>query len=285
MRKIKLKYSNSMLVIGSIIFIAFAIFYLFPLAYCFFVSIEKGGDGTNIYIQLFHSSSFLIAIKNTLVSIAVMTPSLLIVAFGIALVVNKGMERKSKWWMGTLFIHMVPFLIPSVVITHLLNWFFSIEGPVSKLIMKLGCEPVNLLQSKWIFGILFLVYLWKNYGYCMIILLGGIRNIPKETIESAQIDGAKPHNIIFSIVIPQMKSFVSFSAIISMIAVFKLYRESFLLFGNYPSEEIYYIQNFINNSFYSMSYGRVAGSAVLLSIFFCGVILFLYWQKFKEGDI
>lgn len=108
------------------------------------------------------------------------------------------------------------------------------------------------------------LYLWKNAGYAVILLLAGLITIPTEQYESADLDGANTWQRFFYITTPQMWYSVFFALVFSVINGFKCFREIFLIGGQEPGDEIYMLQHFINNSFESMNYASLSVSSILL---------------------
>lgn len=252
------------IILACIPFVGISIFYLFPIFYSVLMSLQPNRGG-NTYLWLMKSEAFWLAMQNTFLSVIAMVPVLMIVSLGLAFVADAGIKAKSRWWNLTLVLHMIPFIIPSTIVAFVVNSLFDSMW----------------IQSGRIFGILFIIYIWKNYGYCMLILLGGIRNIPKETLEAARVDGAGRARVLFQIMLPQMKTFLSFTVVMEIVAVFKLFREGYLLCGDYPNIAVYFIQNYINNSLYAMSFEKISAMAVVLMLVFSAVIYGLYHQELR----
>lgn len=252
------------ILLACIPFVGISIFYLFPIFYSVLMSLQPNRGG-NTYLWLMKSEAFWLAMQNTLLSVIAMLPMLMIVSLGLAFVAEAGLKQKSKWWGTTLVLHMIPFIIPSTIITFVVSSLFDSMW----------------IQSKQVFWILFVIYIWKNYGYCMLILLGGIRNIPQETLEAARVDGATKTRILFQIMLPQMKTFLSFAVVMEIVAVFKLFREGYLLCGDYPNIAVYFIQNYINNSLYAMAFEKISAMAVILIVVFSVIIYMLYHAELR----
>ena len=95
------------------------------------------------------------------------------------------------------------------------------------------------------------------------------------------MDGASKTRIFFGIMLPQMKTFISFCIVMEIVAVFKLFREGYLLCGDYPNIAVYFIQNFINNSLYAMSFEKISAMAVILIVIFSVIIYALYHSELR----
>ena len=71
------------------------------------------------------------------------------------------------------------------------------------------------------------------------------------TYESARLDGASSFQIVTRITIPMITPTTFFVFLMELIYSFKIFREVFALFGNYPNANVYFLQNFINNNYYT----------------------------------
>ena len=57
-----------------------------------------------------------------------------------------------------------------------------------------------------------------------------------------------------------------FVFILSMINSFKIFREVYLLTGNYPFDRLYMLQHFMNNTFNKLDYQKLSAAAVLFAV-------------------
>jgi len=259
----------------------FVLFYLYP----FIISLIKSVlTSTNQYVLLLSSQTFKLAITNTFKFILIGIPILYIVSLLTAVAMNRLFKCKVKGSGLILTFHVLPMLIPSSVVAFFIQVFFGKYGVINGIFNQMNMETVDWLNSPKVFMVLLVIYIWKNYGYCMIILMGGIESIPNESIEAARIEGANGLTILRKIILPQIKSYSIFAGMIGIIGIFRVFRESYMLFGNYPDSSIYMIQNFMNNCFYSLNYNRLAAaSTIMVAVFTIIVLAFLYrdneWRR------
>jgi len=116
-----------------------------------------------------------------------------------------------------------------------------------------------------------LIFLWKNCGYNMVLFLAGLGNIPKDYYEAAWMDNASSFRAFLHITIPCLLPTGILAFIMSIINSFKIFREIYLITGNYPQEGIYTLQHFMNNMFASLNYPRLTSATALLV---CVVVFF-----------
>ena len=139
----------------------------------------------------------------------------------------------------------------------LVELLFADSGLVPSVANALGLPLVDWLGGPTAFGVVLLLYLWKNTGYSVILLLAGLVTIPEEQYSAADLDGASGWQKFFYITTPQMWYSVFFAIIFSLINAFKCFREIFLIGGTHPNENIYMLQHFLNNSFENLNYAKL----------------------------
>jgi multiple sugar transport system permease protein len=255
----------------------FALFFVIPfflsLYYCFTEGIgAMRFVGFKNFQSLFQSSSFLLALKNTLRFTAFCIPLIFIVSLGFALLLNT--KIKGLPFFRSIFI--LPLVIPVASVVLVWQIVFHDRGFLNMLMAIWGIPSMDWLNSEGALTVLIMLYIWKNCGYNMILLLAGLNNIPREYYESARIDGAGPFLCFRKITLPHLAPTGFFVVVISIINSFKVFRESYQLAGNYPHKSIYMLQNFINNNFQNLSLQRLSASAFLMLIIIGLIVFFLF---------
>ena len=110
----------------------------------------------------------------------------------------------------------------------------------------------------------------------MILFMAALSNIPRELLETADVEGAGPVRKFFYIKIRYLSPTLLFVTILSLINSFKVFREIYLLTGDYPYGNLYMLQHFMNNIFRSLDYQRLAAAAVVMTIAMVIIILVLF---------
>jgi multiple sugar transport system permease protein len=113
-------------------------------------------------------------------------------------------------------------------------------------------------------NVIIVVYLWKNIGYNVILFLAGLQQIPKDYYETAQIEGAGPLRQFRSITLVYLTSSMFFVVIMSIINSFKVFRETYLIAGDYPHDSIYILQHYMNNMFMTLDVQKLTATATLM---------------------
>jgi multiple sugar transport system permease protein len=257
--------------------IGFSIFYAFPFIGGFYYSLvdnsfEGSFVGLQNYIDLLGNPSFIKAVTNTAMFTSVSVPLNIVLSLGLAILLNKKIYGKSIF--RTLFI--TPLVVPVASIVLVLQSTFNINGTLNSVITALGHNPVDWMKTDWTMGIIVLVYLWKNIGYSMVLFLAGLQNIPVEYYEAAKIDGAGAWKQFTSITMVYLTPTAFFVFIMSIINSFKVFREAYLISGEYPHSSIYMLQHYMNNMFAELDYQKLTSAAFIMAVFMVMIVLVLF---------
>lgn len=234
--------------------------------------------GLENYQQVWNNVAFRQAAWNTGRFLLICVPLLLLLSLLGALLIQRLCRGKDFFKSTFLF----PMAIPVASLTLLWRLFFDQYGFLNKFLEKLAVPRQNWLNSPITFGVLVFTYIWKNFGYDMILWLAGLAEIPRELYEAASVDGAGRLQQFWYVTLPGIRGSVFVITILSMVNCFKVYREAYLLGGNYPHESIYLLQHIFNNWFLNLDIQKMAAGSVLLALVMFGVML-LIWHKNREA--
>ena len=224
------------------------------------------------FVNLVKNPIFKMAAKNTLTFSAVAVPLSVVLAIALALMLECRIPMKS--YFRSFFLS--PMMVPVASIVLIWQVLFSYNGTANILMEALGKTAVDWLNSEYAPIVVVLLFLWKNLGYNMILFMAGLANIPRELLEVADVEGASGAYKFFAIKLRYLSPTVLFVTILSLINSFKIFREVYLLAGNYPYESLYTLQHFMNNMFNAMDYQKLSAAAVIMAIFMVGLIALLF---------
>lgn len=284
----KLKTKNALTGYGLIapLLLGCLIFYALPFGMVLYYSFVRGSGysqhfvGLGNYTNLFTNDVFRMALGNTLSFLVIGIGLNLLLAYAIALFL-KNRVKKHKALQSVI---LLPYVMPVVGTVLLVDILFSQAGFGNLLLQALGLPARDWLHSDAAFWVVILLYLWKNVGYSVILLLSGLATIAEEQYEAAAIDGAGGFKLFRYITAPQMWYSVFFAGVFSLINAFKCFREIFLIGGTYPHESIYMLQHFINNCFERLSYAKMAVASMLMTATVSLLFILCYrWVDRKEA--
>ena len=237
------------------------LFYLFPLAETvrasFMDPLRSRAVGWGNYRALFQNTAFRLAVRNTCRFLCICIPALLAVSLLCAVLLGAA-KRRAVFFKSVL---LLPYAIPVASIVVLWRALFSGKGLVNGLLVGLGCRPVDFMGSSAAFWVLIFTYLWRNNGYDMLLWLAGLETIPRPLYEAAAVDGATPFQTFVFITLPNLLPTVVLTTILSLVNSFKVFREAYLVAGNYPQESIYLLQHLFT---YAIEQSSIASKAMLM---------------------
>ena len=269
-------------ILPSILVIMF--FYIVPYIISFIKSLYAGNTyvGFDNYIDLLSNDIFLLTLKNTAIFTVIAIPLLMVVSFLIALFLNS-FKSISSFFRSSL---LIPVVVPVASLICVWQLLFDDYGAVNGLVNSLRLATVEFFNSEYSMVMIVLIYVWKYCGFCVVLFTAGLVNVPQSLYESAKLDGANSFKLITQITIPMITPTTFFVFLMEIIYSFKVFREVFALFGDYPNKNVYFLQNFINNNYYNLNYPRLSSASVILSVFIILLLLafFIFERKHSVTD-
>lgn len=248
-----------------------AVFILIPFADMVARSFRQAVGGRFVGLANFRlvleSRAFLLAALNTLRFILVCIPALMAFSLCTAVMIQSCSGRASPAGRGGNVYKtsiLLPMAIPVASVVLLWKLFFYPQGLLGQLAGLVGLSGQDWLNQPSAFGILVVTYIWKNTGYDMMLWLAGLNAIPQELHEAARVDGAGPWQCFCFITLPGLKGTAFLTAVLSIINSFKVFREAYLVAGDYPHESIYMLQHLFNNWFVSLDIQKMSAASVLV---------------------
>ncbi len=261
------------------------LFFFLPLLMLLKTSFQKSSTNTDFvgfdnYARVLTNKAFKDASINTLKFAVVAVPLAIVLALLVALLLNSGMPGKSIFRS----ILLNPMMVPVASIVLIWQVFFSYNGVVNGWLASLfHIDKIDWLKSSYAQVVILVMFIWKNLGYNMVLFLAALNNIPAEVIESAKMDGAGPVKRFFSIKMHYLSSTIFFVGIMSLINSFKIFREVYLLTGDYPFDTLYMLQHYMNNAFRHLDYSKLSSGAIIMCIVMIIIVGFLFFAEAKFG--
>ena len=254
-----------------------SVFFIVPFLVVVYYSVIKSPLNPEfVFLENFQNvignQAFKIAVKNTADFSIVAVPLAVILSLGLALMLESRIPLKSQF--RTFFLS--PMMVPVASVVLIWQVLFHQNGVMNEIMLVFGLDKIDWLKSEWAIGVIVVLYLWKNLGYNMILFMAALANIPKELLEVADVEGASEMYKFFAIKLRYLSPTVLFVTILSMINSFKVFREIYLLTGEYPVERLYMLQHFMNNTFEALDYQKLSAAAVILAIVMVAIIALLF---------
>ena len=261
--------------------LAFIIGFIWPfiwgvaLSFCKFTTVQNVTFvGLGNYAKIWLDDTFTHAFWFTAVFTVVSTVLINVLAFGIALLLTRGI-RGTNIFRTTFFM---PNLIGGIILGYI--WQILLNGVLSALE-----KPLLSLNATYGFLGLVILMCWQQIGYMMIIYIAGLQNVPLDLIEAAKIDGANAKQILFKIKIPMVMPSITICTFLSLTNSFKLFDQNLSLTGGEPAKQTMMLAYNIYDTFYARSGPQWKGIGQAKAVVFClfVVVLAVLQQKLTQS--
>ncbi|MGN1410302.1 MAG: carbohydrate ABC transporter permease [Eubacteriales bacterium] len=265
-------------------FVGVMLFFILPFIVVIYYSLIDGTTTANFvglenFVKLFNNSAFKLALKNTGIFSITAVPLVVILSLALAVLLDSNLPYKSTF--RTIFLS--PMIVPAASVILIWQVLFDYNGVINDITAIFGAAPIEWLKSDYGYIVVVLLFLWKNIGYNMIMFMSALSSIPRGIIEVAMLDGCGSVKRFFMIKLRYLASTISFVTIMSLINSFKVFREVYLLTGNYPYDSMYTLQHFMNNTFNNFDYQKLSSAAVVLCLIMILIIGLLLWADNRIG--
>lgn len=236
--------------------------------------------GLENYRNVFTNKAFLLAAKNTGRFMLTCIPLLLLLSLFLSILIF-GLKRYGDFLKTTF---LIPMAIPVASVVLLWQMIFHNNGLLNKIISTFGGQTIDWMHSSSAFYVLVFSYLWKNIGYDMVLWLAGLNGISTSLYEAASIDGAGTWQRFRYITLPGLLPTLFLVSVLSVINSFKVFREAYLIAGNYPDSSIYMLQHLFNNWFITLDIQKISATAVIVALIILIFIIGMQWIG-NKGEV
>lgn len=236
------------------------------------------------FVNVLKNAAFKQAAKNTFMFSLTAVPLAVILSLLLAIALTRKIPFRSQF--RTFFLS--PMMVPVASVVLIFQVLFHYNGAVNDWLAVFGVDKIDWFKSDYAMVVVVLLFLWKNLGYNMILFMAALGSMPTEMLEVAWLEGAGPWQTFRYIKLRYLSPTILFVTIYSLINSFKVFREVYLLSGDYPYSSLYTLQHFMNNTFTNLDYQKLSSAAILMSIVMVVIIgaLFLvenHYGKDVEG--
>ena len=271
----KIKRKSALFLAPSILGVS--LFFVLPFLVVIFYSVVNNPIQHKFvflknFINVWNNAAFQLAAGNTVKFSFIAVPLVVVLSMALAFALDSAIPYKSQ--IRTLLLS--PMMVPIASVVLIWQVLFHYNGVANEFIKFFGGKQIDWFKSDYALVVLVLLFLWKNLGYNMILFMAAIANIPKEIIEVAQLERAKRWQIFLYIKTRYLSSTILFVTILSLINSFKVFREVYMLSGDYPYDSLYLLQHFMNNTFNSLDYQKLSAAAIIMSLVMVVIIGLLF---------
>jgi cellobiose transport system permease protein len=222
-------------------FVVFAAFSFYPLLYTSWISLHDvelatmdimEWEGFGNYTELWQDERFWNALGNTFTIGVISTVPQLLMALGLAHLLNYGLRGSAFFRVAALTPYATSVGAAALVFTMLFERDF---GMINWFLGLFGFDNVDWGNAKWPAQLaISSIVIWRWTGYNALLYLAAMQAIPKERYEAAAIDGASRWQQFTKVTIPGIRSTIVFTIVLSTIGATQLFGEP-LIFGQGPN--------------------------------------------------
>lgn len=215
--------------------IGFLLFTAGPMLYSLYTSFTKYNIiqsprwiGVENYENLFFNDPFFYkALSNTFWMVLVKTPIVIVAAIGLALLLNTDVPG-GKFFRSVIYL---PNVLSGIAAIFLWQWILAPNGLFNNALALFGITgPAWFVDPAWTKPGMVVMGMWWIGGN-VLILLAGLKGIPKEMHEAAAIDGAVGLSRIWYVTLPLLTPAIFFQIVTSIIGTFQIFTTAFILAG------------------------------------------------------
>ncbi|WP_236239662.1 carbohydrate ABC transporter permease [Streptomyces sp. CC228A] len=267
--------------------VLFLVFVLAPIAVAVHTGFFRWGGigpvddfvGFANYTRLFGDRVFLGDLGRGLylivLSVAVQLPFALLTA----VLLNQRLRGRAVYRM----LFFAPYVLSEVVTAVLFTMIFLPgAGMADHLVGLLGLEG---LQGRWladpstVMPTLFVVMVWKYFGFHMMLFLAGLQSIPTEVLEAASLDGAGAWRRFRHVTLPLLGPTIRISVFLSVVGCIQLFDLVWVMTAggpNHSSETMAIAMFQFGFKRYQVGYA----SAISVVLFMISLVFSLLYQRY-----
>lgn len=202
-----------------------ASFYLSLTDYDMFTAPEW--IGTQNYVKMFSEDRrYFQALKVTFTYVFLSVPLKLAFALAIAMLLNRGLRGLGFYRS----IYYLPSLLGgSVAVAIMWRQVFSYDGVINQFLLKFGISgPSWITSPDYALYTLVALAVWQ-FGSPMVIFLAGLKQIPQDVYDAAEVDGATPVRKFFAVTLPLLTPIIFFNFVMQTIGAFQAFTPAYIV--------------------------------------------------------
>ncbi len=234
-----------------------------------------------------HDKRFIKSLQVTFTYVVLAVPARLMVALAVAMVLDKGIRNIGIY---RALYYLPSILGSSIAIAILWRQIFDKSGVVNTFLSFFGIDGPNWVGNPETSLYTLVVLAMWQFGSPMLIFLAGLRGIPNELYEAAEIDAASKPKRFFAITLPLLAPVIFFNLVLQTIEAFKTFSSAFIISnGNgAPADSLLFFTIYLFNEafkFFRMGYASALAWVLLIIIAAFTAVSFLtskYWVYYEN---
>ncbi|WP_371136253.1 carbohydrate ABC transporter permease [Devosia sp.] len=239
-----------------------------------FVGIEQ-------YERLFATSRWNVSVTNLITYGVLSLIFTLVVGFILAVLIDQKIRFESAFRTIMLYPFALSFIVTGLVWQWIMNPTLGLQGTMRNL----GWENFTfdwIANPRMVLYALLIAGLWQGTGFCMVLMLAGLRGVDEEIWKAARIDGIPTWRTYVSIVVPMMRGVMVTAVVIIGSGIVRLYDLVVALTNGGPGISSEVPAKYVYNYMFSggnIGQGLAAATMMLLSV----IIILIPWAYLEFG--
>lgn len=275
-------------IIGFLAFTAYPIFASLYYSFTEYVGIgTPKWIGSGNYYNLFHDDLFWTSLYNTLYYVCLAVPIGFVIGLGLALLLN--MDLKEIGLYRTLVY--LPYVLPAVAVSFIWLWMLNPYFGLLNLFLNTVFHiqgPGWFSDPKWAKPAFVMLAQW-GAGGSAVIFLSAIKDVPRELLESAEIDGAGWWTKFSKIIIPMISPVILYHIITALFGGFQIFTTAYIATNGGPANStLFYVLYLYRNAFQYIKMGYASAMAWILFVLVLIITLIIFktsarWVFYRGG--
>lgn len=227
------------------------------------------------------------ALEVTFTYVALAVPLRLAMALAVAMLLDKGLRSIGLY---RAIFYLPSILGASIAIAILWRAMFGLDGVINQVLGVFGIQGIGWITTPATSIYTMVILAMWQFGSPMLIFLAGLRSIPRDLYEAAEIDGTSDLRQFFRITLPLLAPVVFFNLILQTIEAFKTFSSAFIISNGTgaPADSLLFYTVYLFNEafrFFRMGYASALAWVLLIIIAVITAIAFAtskYWVHYEN---
>jgi multiple sugar transport system permease protein len=251
------------------------IYSIYPLIFNIFTSFQEFDPvshsfqwvGLKNWQYIFQDERTFNALKNTFTYMVVALAVELVVGMAIALLFDTKIYLKGLWQTLIILPMVTPPAVAGLIFRLLEHPNFGVLSWIlygARIIQP--SEPLLGGTGKWAMAAVLLVDIWQWTPFCILIFLAGLKALPSEPLEAAEVDGANGWQMFWLVKLPLMRNVVAIVILFRVIDLYRLFDYIYIMTMGGPGNRTETISFYAYRSYSFVEWGHTAVIALIILV-------------------